>query len=83
MAKARCPYCLEVIEAPDAMERMVEHVLTSHSAHLRGDLLAEGKSRMQKCQCGAPIEKPVLKCPKCGADLLRQYAKFLTERMPA
>ena len=83
MAKARCPYCLEVVEAPDAMDRMVEHVLTSHYAHLRGDFLAEGKGRMQKCQCGAPIEKPVLKCPKCGADFLPQYARFLTERMSA
>ena len=83
MAKARCPYCLEVVEAADAMERMVEHVLESHQGHLRGDFLAEGKGRMQRCQCGAPIEKPMLVCSKCGAPLLPQYAKFLIERMPA
>jgi len=38
---------------------------------------------MQRCQCGAPIEKPMLVCSKCGAPLLPQYAKFLIERMPA
>lgn len=67
-----CPYKLEGPNKEELVERLTEHLLKEHHAFFRGDVL---EHKFVKCPvCDGEVNKPVHKCPNCGADLVEQRA---------
>lgn len=86
MAEAYCPIGFADppggyrVVGPDKdalIEKVVTHMMENHLGFLQGDVL---EHKFVKCPaCRAEVNKPLYKCPKCGADLVNQRAILLAK----
>jgi anaerobic ribonucleoside-triphosphate reductase len=78
MAEGICYVCNQVYKAADKdtlVNELARHMMTAHLGWVRRDSL-EMKNKFKTCPvCGGVVDKPLTKCPNCGADLIEQFAR--------
>ncbi len=78
MTEAICPECIYKVEGPnkeELVDKVTAHLMEKHLGFLRGDVL---EHKFVKCPvCNGEVNKPLRKCPNCGADLVKQRAILL------
>lgn len=83
MVEGICYVCNQPFSGSDKdtlINQIVAHMLATHLGHVKRDTL-ETKNKFENCPvCGAPIGKPLLKCPSCGANLIEQFGRKITMR---
>jgi ribosomal protein S27AE len=83
MVEGICYVCNQPFSGADretVINQIVAHMLATHLGHVKRDTL-EAKNKFEKCPvCGAPIGKPLLNCPNCGANLIEHFGRKITMR---
>ncbi len=72
-----CPFKLEGANKEELIEQLAGHILQTHRTFVRADVL---EHKFVKCPvCDGEVNKPVVKCPNCGADLVEQRGILLAK----